>query len=270
MQSRLPPMLGSLRNRLSEFGFERTRRALAALGLSLFVSLYLLLALLGGDELARACIALSLCYGVAFIGVVAEWFWARWFATGLAWSGLMIAGASLVMLGWSPVLAVFGGVHGLIVLALMGKKMAVRYDLQEAWRERYKMDEFGVARLQKTVTRAAASLPSLIFWALGPREDGMTLIAGIAAVLFAAAGLRGLVRLRTWGVMALGAAAAIVAAAGDVTKFAFTSTDGDFGAFPSLMQLTGSTLALVLLAAAVLPFSGAIARFLRRPLGGGR
>ena len=171
----------------------------------MFVSLYLLLAFMGGEELARACLALALCYGVAFVGVVAEWFWARWFATGLAWSGLMIAGASLVMMGWSPVLAIFGGVHGLVVLALMGKKMAARYDLQEAWRKRYSMDEFGVARLQKTVTRAAASLPSMIFWALGPREDGMTMVAGLAAVLLAAAGLRGLVRLRTWGVMALAA-----------------------------------------------------------------
>ncbi len=267
MQPRLPPVLTSLGSRLGEIGFERTRRALAALGLSLLVSLYLLLALMGADQgLARACLALALCYGVAFVGVVAEWFWARWFATGLAWSGLMIAGASLVMMGWSPVLAIFGGIHGRVVLALMGKKMEARYDLQEGWRLRYNLDEFGVARLQKTVTRAAASLPSMIFWALGPREDGMTMVAGVAAVLLAAAGLRGLVRLRTWGVMALAASAVVVAATGKVTAFAFTSTYGDFGAFPSLMQLAGSTLALVFLAAAVLPFSGAIVRFLRRPL----
>ena len=95
------------------------------------------------------------------------------------------------------------------------------------------MDEFGVARLQKTVTRSAASLPSLIFWALGPREDGMALVAGVAAVLLAAAGLRGLVRLRTWGVVALGAAAAVVAATGKVTAFAFTSTDGDSARSPT-------------------------------------
>ena len=267
MQSRLPSVLGSLRSRLTEIGFERTRRALAALGLSLFISLYLLLALMGADQgLARACLALAVCYGVAFVGVVAEWFWARWFATGLAWSGVMIAAASLVMIGWTPVLGIFGGLHGLVVLALMGKKMAARYDLQEAWRKRYNMDEFGVARLQKTVTRAAVSLPSMIFWALGPREDGMTMVAGVAAVLLVAAGLRGLVHMRTWGVVALGAAAAVVAATGNVTAFAFTPTYGDFGAFPNLMQLAGSTLALVFLAAAVLPFSGAIVRFLRRPL----
>ena len=266
MQPRLPSVLGSLRSRLGEIGFERTRRALAALGLSLFVSLYLLLALIGGEDSRLRAWRWQLCYGVAFVGVVAEWFWARWFASGLAWSGLMIAGASLVMIGWSPVLAIFGGVHGLVVLALMGKKMAARYDLQEAWRERYRMDEFGVARLQKTVTRAAASLPSMIFWALGPREDGMAMVAGVAAVLLAAAGLRGLVRVRTWGVVALAAAAAVVAATGKVTAFAFTSTDGNFGAFPNLMQLVGLDAGAGVPGRGGAAVLGAIARFLRRPL----
>ena len=88
----------------------------------------------------------------------------------------------------------------------MGKKMAARYDLQEAWRERYKMDEFGVARLQKTVTRAAASLPSVIIWALAPEGGGHGVpSAALAALVLAAAGLRGLVRMRSWGVLALAA-----------------------------------------------------------------
>ena len=96
-------------------GFERTRRALAALGLSLFVSLYLLLAVLGAPRASRGpVLALAVCYAVAFVGVVAEWFWARWFATGLAWSA-DDRRASLVIIGWLPVLAVFGGVHGLVV-----------------------------------------------------------------------------------------------------------------------------------------------------------
>ena len=89
-----------------------------------------------------------------------------------------------------------------MVGALAGKKMAARYDLQEGWRQRYGMDEFGVARLRKTVTRAAASLPSLILWALGPKEGQGGCcwpLAGIATLLAVAAGLRGLVRLRSWG-----------------------------------------------------------------------
>lgn len=264
MQSRLPPVLGSLRARLSEIGFERTRRALAALSLSLFVSLFLLLAMLTEGEVARVCLALSLCYGVAFVAVVAEWFWARWFATGLAWSGVMLSVAVLLMNEWNPVLAGFGALHGLVIVFLMGKKMAARYDLQEAWRQRYKMDEFGVARLQRTVTRAAASLPGMIFWALGPKEDGMaTLIAGLTAVALVAAGLRGLIHVRTWGVLALGAAGIVVAATGFDGGHTLLGT----GCVATMeLGATAGTLALICLVAAVLPFSGAIARFLRRPL----
>jgi phosphate transport system permease protein len=42
------------------------------------------------------------------------------------------------------------------------------------------MDELGVARLRKTVTRASASLPSLILWALGPRPEAAFLASLIA------------------------------------------------------------------------------------------
>ena len=94
----------------------------------------------------------------------------------------MIAIAALVVVGWMPALAIFGVLHLLVVVALMGKKMAARYDLQEAWRQRYKMDDFGVARLRKTVTRSAASLPSLILWALAPKEEGMAAVAALAAL----------------------------------------------------------------------------------------
>jgi len=74
--------------------------------------------------------------------------------------------------------------------------MAERFDLQPAWRERYGMDEFGVARLRKTVTRASASLPSVIFWALGPKDPGQGMaFAAVAAVALTVVGLRGVVRL---------------------------------------------------------------------------
>src|SRR4029079_1450442 len=126
----------------------------------------------------------------------------------MAWSGIMLAVAVLVMMGWMPQMAIFGGIHLIVALALAGKKMAARYDGQAAWRERYKMDDFGVARLQKTITRSAASLPSLIIWALAPKEEGMALaVGGIAALALAALGMRGLVRLRSWGVVALAGAA---------------------------------------------------------------
>ena len=78
---------------------------------------------------------------------------------------------SLVMMGWHPSLAIYTGLHALIVAALMG---AARWppatSCRPTWRERFGMDEFGVARLGKAVTRGSASLPTLIMWALAPRE----------------------------------------------------------------------------------------------------
>ena len=85
------PGIAALSARLSQIGFERTRRALAALALSVFISIYLLVSLNAPEGFARVFVALAFCYGVAFFAVVAEWFWGRWFATGLAWSGVMIA-----------------------------------------------------------------------------------------------------------------------------------------------------------------------------------
>lgn len=258
----LPSGLQTLGGRLNEIGFERTRRALAALALSMFVTLYVLVSLNAPEGLAPALLALAACYAIAFLAVVAEWFWGRWFATGLGMSGIMVAIASLAMLGWTPLLAVYGGLHLLVVLALMGKKMAARYDLQDGWRQRYQMDEFGVARLRKTITRAAASLPSLIFWALGPKEGAAALVA-VAALALAGTGLRGIVRMRSWGVLALGGALAIVGAFGHVTGF-LAAGAGTLDALPAAAVLVGPTAAFALLAAAVLPFVGPVRRFLRR------
>ena len=256
--------------RLNQVGFERARRATAALALSLFVFLYLVLALnppLPGWTPAFG--ALALCYGVAFMGVAAEWFWGRWFAIGLGWSGVMMAVASMVMIGWNPALAIYGGLHGAITLALAGKKMADRYDLQAPWRERYGMDEFGVARLRKTVTRASASLPSMILWALGPKESGEGMvIAGLAATALAVAGLSGVVRLRTWGLAALASAAALfgLTAMDAVHPSLGTALSRSYGAesaFAFVHSWLPAGLAVLLLAA-VIPFIRPALRYIRR------
>jgi hypothetical protein len=270
MQLKMPPAVAALSAQLGQIGFERTRRALAALFLSVFVTLYLIVSMNAPEGFARVFLALAACYGTAFLAVAAEWFWGRWFATGLAWSGVMISIAGLVAVGWTPVLAIFGTLHMLVIVALMGSKMAARYDLQEAWRAKYKMDEFGVARLQKTITRSAASLPSLIIWALAPKEEGMAL----AALLLATAGVWGLVRMRSWSVLSLGAAGALVAATGDVGHFATYlpcyafvrhGSVAGLGLNAQVFLATFSpTIAFMLLAAAVLPFTGAIVRYLRR------
>ena len=98
--------VGAISEKLGALGFERVRRAVSALSLSFFAIVYLFIALntpLPGWE--ATFLALSACYVVAFFAVVAEWFWGRWFATGLGWSGLMVAIVSMVMIGWDPALA---------------------------------------------------------------------------------------------------------------------------------------------------------------------
>ena len=260
------PVLGPL----NEIGFERTRRAVAALALSLFVFLYLFIALnMPTEQWKLVFVLLSTCYGVAFMSVAAEWFWGRWFATGLAWSGVILAVASMAQIGWAPVLALYGGLHGLVILMLAGKKMAERFDLQPAWRERYGMDDFGVDRLRKTVTRASASLPSVILWAVGPKPPGEEAFAVLtfATGALALAGLVGVVRLRAWGLLALGGAAVAMAVAG---SFAYPHFDlafagaGEGTAWAYRGVVAGPALPILLLASAVAPFFGPTARFLAR------
>ena len=266
----------SFLKRLDEVGFEKGRRALAALSLSFFISIYLMVSFNAPPGWGPAFLALAVCYAVAFLALTAEWFWGRWFASGLGWSGMMVAILSLVMIGWTPPLAIYGALHALVVVALTGKKMAAQYDLQESWRQRYGMDEFGVARLRKTVTRAAASLPSLILWALGPKEgqgEGMLLTAiGIATMLTAVAGLRGIVRMRSWGLLAVAASSAALwmlgsaggtAAVGALFPVRWFESVGFISNAPNLAGVA-PTFAAALLALALLPFAVPALRFLRR------
>jgi hypothetical protein len=261
----------SFLDRLNNIGFEGTRRAVAALALSIFVFLYLLVAMNPPSEEWRlAFLAMSACYGVAFMGVAAEWFWGRWFASGLGFSGVMVAVGSFVMIGWSPILAIYGALHAIVVLALAGKKMADRFDLQPAWRERYGMDEYGIARLRKTVTRASASLPSVILYFLAPKEPGQGLIVTVATVLAATAaiaGLRGTVRLRGWGIVSLAAAAALFTGLelGAAPHFAFaTGMPIELGnTVLGHLALLSRGLVPALLTLSIVPFIGPTIRFLR-------
>jgi hypothetical protein len=264
--------------RLDEVGFEKGRRALAALSLSFFVSIYLMVALNAPPGWGPAFLALAGCYVVAFLAVTADWFWGRWFASGLGWSGVMVAVISLVMMGWTPPLVIYGALHAIVVVALLGKKMAGLYDLQEGWRKRYAMDEFGVARLRKTITRASMSLPSLILWALGPKDPGQGAglafaAAGIGTLLLSVVGLRGLVRMRSWGLMALAASSAALWTLGSSTGGSAVAADlFPVRWFESLGFITNApnavglvpTLAAAVLTLSLLPFARPVARFLRR------
>jgi hypothetical protein len=131
--------------------------------------------------------------------------------------------------------------------------MAARYDLQEDWRKRYRMDDLGVARLRKTITRSAASLPSVILWALAPKEpgQGQGFILALVTLALVLTGLRGLVRLRTWGWLAVGGSALVALFGGRVMTGV------------SLFSVEGPDLAACFLLAAVLPFALPALRFVR-------
>jgi hypothetical protein len=264
---------------LEDVGFEKTRRAVAALSLSFFVTLYLILSFNAPEGWGPAFLALAGCYLVAFLGVTAEWFWGRWFASGLGWSGLLVAGVSMVMLGWMWPLAIYGGLHGLVVLLLLGKRMSALYDLQESWRQRFGMDEYGVARLRKTVTRTAASLPSVILWALGPKDPGQGLghlLFSVGLGALAIGGLTALLRMRTWGLIAIGSAAAgMVVHSGlharlpefrgaipFITEITAVRTLGGLPGLVTLLTLTSAVAGAALLLA-VAPFLRPVVRYLR-------
>lgn len=227
------------------------RRAIAAAVLSFFMLQLLLSGLLDDGPLRAVLLGLGLAYLVAFIGVVAGWFWARWYTLGLAFSGVVLA----VMVGWQNgfigLVYVLGGSHLAVALSLLGDEVASFYDGRKDWRARWKMDENAVNRLGKAVMRAGASLPYLIVAGLGPKQ-GMG-VGAIAALVLGAVGLSALVRMRTWGIFALaGAAGAAVAA-----SFGAASLDlVPWGPAP--------LLAAGLLTAAVIPFAAPICRSLRR------
>jgi hypothetical protein len=248
--------------RLKDIGLERERVAVALLALSFFCVLYALLALSPPPGWRPVFVALAGCYVVAFLAVSCQWFWGRWYASGLAWSGAMLGVVSLVMLGWNPALAVYGGLHAIVLAMLAGTRLATRYELHPGWRERFGIDEFGAARMRRYVTRTSAALPSLIVWALGPREgQGSLIIASVALV-----GLAGSLFMRTWGILVTGLAA-LMALAGLglaarptlVGVSWWTDPVASVGTTPG-----GSILATGLLLAAVLPFVGAIMRTWRR------
>jgi len=252
-------------DRLREIGYEKPRAALALLALAFFGILYFLIGFNAPPGWSAAFFALALCYLTAFMALASEWFWARWFASGLGWSGAMVGVFALVIHGWQPALAVYGGLHALVVAMLAGPKIAARYDLQPAWRERFAMDDFGVQRLRKAVTRGSAALPSLILWALGPREEAASTAILLMAVALTTLGLSGLVRLRSWGVLALGGATlAAFAALGLTSGLGQGIFAGTTGAAPFAAVLAPMAVAALLwLPLAVLPFVGPVARYLR-------
>jgi hypothetical protein len=141
-------------------------------------------------------------------------------------------------------------------LVLWGEAMARSFDGRKEWRERYHLDENATHRLGKSVIRVGVSLPYIVMYALAPRESaGMTALVAGALV---AAGTFGLLRMRTWGLGALGVAVlALVISLGETAHLA------SYGNGYALDLVALGAGGLALLAAALAPFAAPVARYLQ-------
>lgn len=236
------------------------RRALALLILSLYFWQFLLTAFLGPDELYACFIGLAVCYGVAFVGVAAEWFWARWFAMGVGNFGSLFL-LTMLQIGFEPQIAILGFSHLAVVLLLAGEGMAARYERSEAAAERWNFQEESLIQIRRAVKSAGMSLPLLILYTLAPRSGSL----GLVALGLGVAGFAAMVRGRTWGLFALGGAGSLALADG-LGLFGAPAV-GYMLLTPSGSLILSGTIFAILagsLLAAPLSFTRPIVRFLRR------
>jgi hypothetical protein len=267
-------------DRLGTVGLVGERKAVALLCLGFYTTLFFMLVLSARTELPEWLPLLAgmfLMYATAFFAVAAEWFWGRWFAIGLGYWGCTMAAMGFVATRSFPApMVIFGAMHGLTSLCLMGEKMAAAFDAKPAWRERWKLDEQGVLRVRKSVTRMASSLPALLLFALAPREgqDALGLPVWDAGVLaFAAIGVMAMITLlvtrRTWAVLALGVVggAVFVRALGGLSaRLWMSGSIFDPAMLPHAsctFQILGVIAGLTLVAS-TLPFAGPMASYVLR------
>jgi hypothetical protein len=228
------------------------RRALAAAIMAFYFLFYGVIAYSQlVPEFTKAFAAIAGVYGLAFFALVAGYFWARWYAVGVGLYGVITAAVGMWQIGAEPVLLFIGGTHLAATVFLWGHVMSEPYDGQAAWRAKFHMDENAVQRLGRSVIRAGVSLPFILLYAFAPKPDGASMVLSLAVFVLAAAGLRGLVRLKTWGVLALGAAGALMISIVGAEVF----THG-FGMVAIRPALAGG-----LLLSAAVPFFLPIARF---------
>lgn len=189
------------------------RRAIAAICFAIYFLLYMLLAIADLQPgLSPALYALAGCYGLAFFALVAGYFWARWYAVGLGLYGVITAAVGMWQLGPEPILVFIGATHLASVAALWGNAMSEGYDGQTAWREKLHMDENAVQRLGRSVIRAGVSLPMVLLYALAPKPGSTEFALSLAALVLAGFGFRAMVKLRTWGIFAVGTAGGLLLA----------------------------------------------------------
>jgi hypothetical protein len=248
-------------------GLAGERKACALVCLSFYTALFGVLALLLANappdqpEIRAwwACFAaLAACYGVSFFALGAGWFWARWFAIGLGYSGATLAFWSVVTQRTiDPIMAFYGLTHGLIALFLQGQKLAEEFDAKPEWRKLVGIDESGIIKVRHSVTRAAASLPTLIVIALAPREGA----EGLWIAALGIAGLVGLLSLRTAGVVALFAAGLLLPL--PLLSHSHAALSQPLFLSANAIHLMGLTAAGLLMSAS-LPFLVPMVQFLKR------
>jgi hypothetical protein len=266
-------------DRLGSIGYVGERKAVALLCMGFFSTLFFMIALSARTEIPEffpMFAAMTLLYVTAFMGVAAEWFWGRWFATGLGYWGVTMTIMTIVTTRSAPTqIIVFGVMHGLMSVLLQGEKMAALFDAKPEWREKWKLDEQGVIRVRKSVTRAASSLPALILFALAPRQDqSLYGLASFDAITLTLVGLvvvslvSLLVSRRTWAVLMLGASGvALLLRAVTVDARLFASgiyfEPATMPHADCVLHLVGALGGLLLISAS-LPFVGPMASYLAR------
>ncbi len=227
------------------------RRALAAIVMAFYFLVYGVMAVQQVQpDFTKAFVAIAGVYGLAFFSLVAGYFWARWYSVGVGLYGVITAAVGIWQIGAEPILVFVGVTHLAATLMLWGSAMSKPYDGRSEWREKFHMDENAVQRLGRSVIRAGVSLPFILLYAFAPKPGAAETVISLAAVVLATFGLRGLVQLKTWGVLAIGAAGAmLLALAGGEAV-----THGALALQPAV--------AGTLLIAAITPFLSPIVRFL--------
>jgi hypothetical protein len=240
------------------------RRAIAAAVLAFYAFLWLVQLIAGPPEgWGKAIAAMTSVYAIGFFGVVAGYFWARWYSIGLGLSGVITTAVSLWQMGPEPIFLFYGGTHAAIALALWGEGMSRTFDGREEWRARFHMDEAATHRLGRAVIRIGISLPYILLYALAPRPPaGLDeALLALGALGLAGAGTWGLFRLRTWGLVALTGATGLLAV-GAVTALAGGADTAAMGPMALDMGVY-VTLATIALGAAVVPFARPVVDYIR-------
>jgi hypothetical protein len=181
------------------------RRALAATVLAFYFIMNLMNALLGDPDARGVFYVMAGVYGLAFFALVAGYFWARWYSVGVGLFGVIVAIVAMwVTKTIEQQFVFFLGTHLVVTLGLWGQAMSEPFDGQQAWRQKFHMDDNAVQRLGRSVIRAGVMLPFILIYAVAPKQ-GMDLVS-VGALVLAVLGFRGLVQLKTWGIISMGIA----------------------------------------------------------------